>query len=73
MTTHIRWADWLRLDRFVRGDGTRHEREAIRRWLDSDIVVFVLAMAMRTVARPSPRVFDTDAAWYRVRARLGRK
>ncbi len=66
--------DWDRLDRYVTGDGTPEERAALRRWVEADPELEVLAEVMRTAHRRAgemPEGWDLSGSWTAVTHRLG--
>ncbi|HEU4589175.1 MAG TPA: FecR domain-containing protein [Gemmatimonadales bacterium] len=65
--------DWERLDRYVAGEGTPDELEALRRWVDSDPRLQALAEVMRTAQRlpDASQTWNAAASWHSVAERLG--
>lgn len=66
--------DWERLDRYVTGEGTPEEREALDRWVASDPVLETVAAVMRTAQRrpeTAANKWDAGHAWDAVTERLG--
>jgi ferric-dicitrate binding protein FerR (iron transport regulator) len=64
--------DWERLDRYVRGEGSRSERAELARWVDGDPKRRALADAMRTVGALRPgrgSGFDAARALRRIQPR----
>ncbi len=64
--------DWARLARFVAGECSAEESEALRRWIASDPERERVVALMQRVSAASgldPRVWDTGAAWERFRRR----
>src|SRR5690349_324661 len=63
---------WIRLDRWVRAEGTPEELEALRRWVESDPELQAMAEAMRTVGRPAdgPHRWNAQGRWQRLQREM---
>jgi transmembrane sensor len=68
-----RQIDWVRLERFVRREGTLEELASDERWVQGDPVLVALAQAMSSIGRPpdaEPHDWDEQAIWQRIRRRM---
>lgn len=66
--------DWERLDRYIAAEGTPEELEALRRWVESNPELQVVAEVMRTAQRrpgAAPASWDPRNSWVAVAERLG--
>ena len=66
--------DWERLDRYVAGEGTPEQLEALRRWVEADPELQAIAEALRTAQRlpgSIPPRWELRTAWQSIAHRLG--
>jgi transmembrane sensor len=65
--------DWLRLERYVTGQGTSEELAELERWVSGSPELQALVEGMRSAGRvpgAQVQVWDTDSAWRRVSRRM---
>lgn len=65
--------DWLRLERYVTGQGTSEELAELERWISGSAELRAIVEGMRSAGRfPEGQVqsWDADAAWRRVSRRM---
>lgn len=70
---NARQIDWVRLERFLRREGTLEEISSDERWVQADPELTALAQAMASIGRPPdarPHEWDEQAIWQRIRRRM---